>query len=76
MPNTHYAKTLYGVPREKITSWWNALAYSTKQGYKEELYKLGMDRRDEYEVSTYLFGNLWPATKRAIAKLYKKKHEG
>ena len=74
MPGPHAAEKLYGVPKREISGWWNSLSYSTKQSYKPELKQLGMSPKDEYEVGTYFFGNLWPSTMRAIAKLYVKKH--
>jgi len=76
MPGPHAAEKMYGVPKREISGWWNALSYSTKQSYKPELKRLGMSPKDEYEVCTYFFGNLWPATMRAIARLYVEKHGG
>lgn len=73
--NVHHSKTLYGVPREKVSGWWNGLSYSTKHAYEKDLIRLGMDtRKDEHYFATYFFGNLMGATKRAIARLYKEKH--
>lgn len=69
--NVHHAKTLYGVPIEKIYGWWNGLPYSAKLKLEKDLKRLGMNRKDDYYFATYYFGNLMGATKRAIARLYK-----
>lgn len=71
--NVHHAKTLYGIPRERISAWWNNLSEHTKEMYYSDLRRLGADS-DRFEVRRYFFGNQSTKTKRAIARLCAEKH--
>lgn len=68
-------ETFYGLPKGKISGWWNGLAHSTKRSYEKDLHRLGMDSaHNEHQYATYRFGNLCVITQRAIARLYVEKH--